>query len=283
VKKLAMFVLGAVVAVGLLGAGGKAVGDESGSTACARIGSLVNQDKVTKKQVATVVDALRRSKVQGAKKTATKIAKAKSDAHRRAAILIAAIWCADHNFATVSTTPAPTTVSPSPAVYDGTGDDVVAITKPSNGAAIVHATYSAGSNFIVTGLDDNNQQTDVLINEIGAYDGSVPLDFRDTNTTRLEVKASGPWHIEVRDPRSAQPFDSAVQGHGDNVLLYTGKAGIAAISHNGQSNFVVDEYTKSGENLLVNEIGVYNGRVPFARGRSAIAIKADGDWSIGVS
>ncbi|MDQ6911215.1 MAG: hypothetical protein M3Z84_10625 [Actinomycetota bacterium] len=36
----------------------------------------------------------------------------------------------------------------------------------------------------------------------------------------------------------------------DNVLLYTGKAGIAAISHNGQSN-------------LVNEIGTYNGRSPI--------------------
>src|SRR5262249_45257935 len=147
---------------------------------------------------------------------------------------------------TTTTRPAPTTTTiPGPAVFDGTGDDVVAITKPSSGAAIIHATYTSGSNFIVTGLDTNNQQTDLLVNTIGAYHGPVPLDFRTPNTTRLQVKASGPWHIEVRDPRSAEQFDGVVQGHGDNVLLYTGKAGIAAISHNGQSNFIVDEYTKN--------------------------------------
>src|SRR5262249_48858230 len=128
---------------------------------------------------------------------------------------------------------APTTTTiPSPVVFDGNGDDVRAITKPAGRPAIVHASYASGSNFIVTGLDANNQQTDLLVNTIGAYDGTVPLDFRDTSTARLQVQASGPWHIEIRDPRSGQQFDATAQGHGDNVLVYTGRSGIAAISHN---------------------------------------------------
>jgi hypothetical protein len=178
--------------------------------------------------------------------------------------------------------PAPLTLPP-PAVYDGSGDDVIEITKPTNGPAIVHARYTGGSNFVVEALDANNEQTSLLVNEIGAYEGTVALDFEDTISSRLQITASGPWHIEVQDPRTAQRFDAAFQGRGDNVLMYTGKTGIAAINHSGQSNFVVTEVTRTGSDLLVNEIGQYTGRVPWAAGDAFVVVQADGDWSITVT
>jgi hypothetical protein len=194
---------------------------------------------------------------------------------------IATDWYAARK--TVGTTTTTTTTIPPPAVYDGSGDDVIEITKPASGPAIVHARYTGGSNFVVEALDANNEQTALLVNEIGAYEGTVALDFEDTDSSRLQITASGPWHIEVQDPRVAQRFDASVQGHGDNVLIYTGKTGIAAINHSGQSNFVVTQITRTDSELLVNEIGAYSGRVPWAAGTAFVIVQADGDWSIAVT
>jgi hypothetical protein len=184
---------------------------------------------------------------------------------------------------TVGTTTTTTTTVPPAALYDGSGDDVVAITKPGSGPAIVHARYTGGGNFAVEALDANAEQTDLLVNVIGACEGTVPLDFDDTNTNRLQVTASGAWHIEVQDPRGAQRFDTTVQGHGDNVLIYTGKSGVAALSHSGQSNFAINQITRTGSDLVVNEIGPYTGRIACAAGTAFVTVAADGDWSIAVT
>ena len=56
---------------------------------------------------------------------------------------------------------------------------------------------------------------------------------------------------------------------------------IAALTHDGESNFVVFEETGDAFSmgLLVNEIGPYSGTVPLSAGPSLISISADGAWT----
>jgi hypothetical protein len=109
------------------------------------------------------------------------------------------------------------------------------------------------------------------------------LDARGGNTAYLQISSSGPWHIEIRSAKTARRFDTDVDGSGDEVLIYQGRTGIAALTHDGSSNFIVHEYTSTGSNSMVNEIGPYNGRVPIAAGPALVEVLADGHWTIAVT
>lgn len=184
---------------------------------------------------------------------------------------------------TTTTTEPPTTTTtlPPPQVADGTGDDVIALS--GSGPRTVVASYSGSSNFVIKGLDAANADTDLLVNTIGAYIGTTALDFDEARTASLQVTASGPWHIEVRNAAAAPQFAGTTSGHGDAVLVSTGPAGIATIANQGSSNFVVKTYAShSSADLLVNEIGNYSGRQPWPSGPSFVVIQSDGNWSITV-
>ena len=130
---------------------------------------------------------------------------------------------------------------------------------------------------------------DLLVNAIGRYDGIVPIDFGDgEHTTRFETKASGPWTIEVKHAREARGVEvpGTFDGKGDDVIRLIGydqnPPDVAHITHVGQSNFVVYGYSNDGRNLLVNEIGNYDGEVILSPSTFLMVIKADGKWTIEV-
>lgn len=95
-------------------------------------------------------------------------------------------------------------------------------------------------------------------------------------------------------PDETKHEDVILTGSGDtvsiNFYLYSGKA-IFKMSHDGESNFIVELYDESGDwvDLIANEIGPYNGSqvVPvtgdlFAAspGNHFLQIDADGNWEI---
>jgi len=181
------------------------------------------------------------------------------------------------------TTPAPTTPAP-PFVIQGTGDSVQEITIPDGGqTGIATITHDGSGNFAVWALDSGLQQVDLLVNEIGSYQGTVLLPA--DGATALEITAGGNWIVEVKQVASAQTWDGTISGRGDNVVIYLGDTGVAEITHNGESNFSVFSYPISDDgfaDLLINEIGPYSGSVRFP-GPALIEISADGDWSITLS
>jgi hypothetical protein len=189
--------------------------------------------------------------------------------------------------ATAPPTAAPT-APPLPFVTQGRGDNVVAIAKPTGrpeDRAVVRFTHNGTRNFIVTGLDASGGRVDLLVNTIGAYDGTVALDFRSNQrTTMLDVKADGDWSVQVNAVSAVLAFNPITQGRGDSVLAYTGPNGVAAINHSGSSNFIVSNYPTGASfaDLVVNEIGPYSGRRPF-KGPSLVVIRADGDWTINLA
>jgi hypothetical protein len=203
---------------------------------------------------------------------------------------------------TPSATPAPTSTPtatptptkepepPAPAVpankaYKGSGDSIVKVELPDGADQVAVATIShkGSSNFAVWALDSNMEQQDLMVNRIGNYQGTVLFNLNGNDTTSLEVTADGAWTITVRSVLSLRQFKgAAATGTGDDVIIYQGEAGAAALTHNGESNFAVWSYGDNTD-LVVNQIGTYKGTVRWSAGPSVIAVSADGKWSITVS
>jgi hypothetical protein len=66
------------------------------------------------------------------------------------------------------------------------------------------------------------------------------------------------------------------------VLLYTGGAKTATLTHSGERNFIVRSVGKSSRGL-VNEIGPYDGKVAAPAGPALWVIIADGNWTIAIT
>lgn len=152
-------------------------------------------------------------------------------------------------------------------------------------AAPVTATHAGSRNFFIKSLDASNEMSDLLINEIGPYSGTV--DFGVTGwsdaPSMLQITADGPWTITLSPVGTAPAPGTDLSGTGDWVLRYEGDAGIATCNHAGESNFVIHFTHGTTPDLLVNEIGAYSGKMPIKSGPALIAVKADGDWIITVT
>jgi hypothetical protein len=169
-------------------------------------------------------------------------------------------------------------------VYTGSGDSILQIELPGgpDSVGIATITHSGRSNFSIWSLDQNLEQTGLLVNEIGNYAGTVPFNLASGETiTAFEIGADGPWVVTLRDILTVReaPQGSSTTGEGSDVLLYRGDATVATITHEGDSNFSIWSYGQ-GTDLLVNEIGNYTGQVRWQAGLALIEIGADGSWSI---
>ena len=161
----------------------------------------------------------------------------------------------------------------------GYGDDVVSDITVGDGIYRLHFTHSGGSNFIVKSYDATNDY-ELLINEIGNYDGYVLLLGKSPYA--FEITAGGSWTYTIEPLEIIE--DTAFAGWGDYVTgLCSISSGAWVFTHDGNSNFVVRIYTTDGRDLLVNEIGYYNGKkmITIPKGSYAFfEINADGNWTI---
>ena len=99
--------------------------------------------------------------------------------------------------AKTTTKAAPTTTTttiPPPTALSGSGDEVVDIDlTPYVGAvAVIH--NSGSSNFTVSAIGAGNEQLDLLVNEIGPYQGTVLLP---REPVVIVVTADGNWTLDV--------------------------------------------------------------------------------------
>lgn len=173
-----------------------------------------------------------------------------------------------------STTSSPTSSAYEPILgehFEGTGDDVVTITKPADKAALLTFSCPDCQSNVVVKTDN-----DLLVNEIGSYSGTHLIDIRNgENTTTAEVTADGSWTMDIADITTAP---EATSGTGDSVIwVNTGTK--VAITHDGDSNFAVHAASSSGLDLLVNEIGAYSGTKAIDT-PAIVDITADGNWTI---
>ena len=214
------------------------------------------------------LDKAAADKAAAAKAAADKVAAAKAAATKAAAAKAAA-GVYDDAYGTFTT-----------VVKSGRGDALIAIPKGAK-AGMVTATHNGSSNFQISGLDASNQPTiDGLVNEIGNYSGTTPYGLTEMGEApiKLQIVADGKWTIQIAPISSARVLPASISGKGDAVFKFEGDAADFAITHEGSSNFTVQQY--GGDlNMGVNEIGKYSGTVPFVAGPTVLVIGADGAWS----
>lgn len=160
----------------------------------------------------------------------------------------------------------------------GHGDDVISNISVGSNIYRVHFTHSGQRNFIVKSYATDD--SDLLINEIGNYDGYVLLS--GTSPFAFEITADGYWTYTIES--LAKIPDTSFAGKGDYVTgICQLSSGAWEFTHDGSHNFIVRMYTTSGRDLLINEIGGYNGKkmVKIPSGSYAFfEITADGNWTI---
>ena len=166
----------------------------------------------------------------------------------------------------------------------GWGDDVVAAATPGDVAGVIRFEYDTGSsNFAVWSLDSNLGLIDLLVNEIGYYRGTRPvntyLNHRDDPMRYLDVTASGRWTATVMSLNFARQLTTSVSGTTDDVVR-VGKGGIAQFSYTGSSNFAVWALGNADADLLVNEIGIFSGTEVIPTFSEYLDITGQGDWTI---
>lgn len=175
----------------------------------------------------------------------------------------------------------PGTTVPPPITYTGHGDYVVEL--GANDRFVAHFTHSGRGNFVVEALDATTDSVQLVVNEIGRYDGTVGLMPRGgasyTDVKYLKIQADGDWTVDMIDAKALLRVDSKFGAHGSYVVVYTGPGGIYDITHNGASNFVVRVITSDTSDLLVNEIGTYSGRTILPPGLAIVFVEGDGDWT----
>lgn len=109
----------------------------------------------------------------------------------------------------------------------------------------------------------------------------------NSSSRRTPATRSGPTATPAPSPT---PIIYKFNGNGDDYVMFTSPgSGLAqfSIAHRGDSNFAVELHTADGDyiELLVNEIGDYNGRTTqrVGPGQYVLDITADGGWAVTVA
>lgn len=185
-----------------------------------------------------------------------------------------------------SSTTQPTTTTTIPPSWEsfaveGSGDDVIDFSIPNDDPAVIEFTHSGSSNFAVISYTAGGERIDLLVNTIGSYSGARPVNFLvGEEVGELEISADGPWTATAR-PLSEMPvLNETLEGSGDQVVLYASTESRLTLTHTGDSNFAVIAWSSTDRDLLVNEIGAYEGTVRIDPAAFVIEIQADGAWTL---
>jgi hypothetical protein len=182
--------------------------------------------------------------------------------------------------------------APKPIVLTGSGSKVNTITLKRNGPVIVESHHTGSSNFVLQLV--GNGHDDLLVNEIGGYDGTVATtDETKAGRYRLSVEADGSWTVKVQQPTvtgTEKPITQKLSDTGSEVIpvsVGSSMQPVVRTQHRGQSNFAVyliGYGDVSGTILLFNEIGNYSGEIladqEIPDGTYLVAVEADGRWTL---
>jgi len=175
------------------------------------------------------------------------------------------------------------TTTPVVAV-EGTGDATVALPTVVGPAALLHARYRGTSSFVVRAVAADGHDAAVLVNSLGAYDGTVPVGFvavAGAATTHLRVSTAGPWHLDIAPPTLAPTLEPpGVSGHGDAVLAYSGPEARAQVVVTGRAPFEIDTFSGGQATILAHRTGPNAFEIALPAGPAFVSVTTPGKWSM---
>jgi von Willebrand factor type A domain len=165
-------------------------------------------------------------------------------------------------------------------VLTGSTDAVVKFAKNAPGPAVVYITGNAASRYFgVQILGTENY----LVNTLDPYEGVRSLDWDGGESTGFEVRATGPWRIDVLPLSVIPTFKTSVKGDGDMVVHYTGDGSLAEIAGNSDGRyFDVRAFGADGTDRLVSTSQPYAGSHQISGGPQFFEVQAVGSWTITV-
>lgn len=174
-----------------------------------------------------------------------------------------------------------------PQSFSGTGSEVVMLDPLGEDVFYATVTHDGSSNIALWSVDENGQDIDLLVNEIGGYEGEVALNFGE-DPAALRIEADGDWTIDLVHLAEAPRWDGegVYEDRGDSVLIVDGVAdGLTPVTltHDGESNFAIWAWGESYPDLIVNDIGAYDGTTLLPDGSLVLQVDADGTWTISPS
>ncbi|NAT11144.1 hypothetical protein C4E22_06345 [ANME-1 cluster archaeon AG-394-G06] len=191
----------------------------------------------------------------------------------------------------VPPTPAPTP-TPKPIAFSGRGQEATSKFSLEKGLSIFKMTHDGDRNFIAWLFDDEGDRIDLVVNEIGEFDGSKVVGIKKQGDYLLDINADGRWMITIEQPRPsyAPPVPKTLKGKGRQASeMFHLDKGLARfeMTHDGDSNFAIWLFDDEGDriDLVVNEIGEFDGSKAVSIRKGGIYlldISADGNWEISI-
>jgi hypothetical protein len=182
----------------------------------------------------------------------------------------------------------------SPLSFSGTGDKVTQLFSVQGGFVTFASFHNGSSNFIVRLRNAQGELEELIVNEIGSYDGIRGFGVQ-AGQYLLDIDADGTWEVVIRDesgPTIGEPPPLMVMDMGDGIFgpiqLPSGLVRFV-MDHTGNSNFIVHLWPSSGGQFpaafLANEIGTAHVEAAENIATSGIYwldVQADGQWTINV-
>ncbi|MPZ54318.1 MAG: hypothetical protein GEU79_16590 [Acidimicrobiia bacterium] len=171
------------------------------------------------------------------------------------------------------------------------------VSVPNDYVALVDVDYDdpaeepdeLETNIIVRSREADDSQVDLLVNEIGDYEGRRVINLnpeRGRPVRSFSIDAGGPWTITLRPVSAAERFSTSISGSGDDIVVYTGSHTTLDWDfqpHDSDQNFRIMGYDQfaSFTEYLVNEYPGGTGSSDFSTDSMLWDITGyGGDWTL---
>jgi hypothetical protein len=182
--------------------------------------------------------------------------------------------------------------APRPITLTGSGPEATRPFQLESGLTVIQMKHQGNANFIVDLLDENGNSVAPMgvVNVIGPFQGSTPVQIKRSGQYLLDVQNAGNWQIVVRQPRveSAPKVTTFYGNSAKATQLFELSGGLHRVemTHQGDANFIVDLLDENGASVLpiglVNEIGPFDGSRAMTVPDDGIYlfwVEANGPWT----
>ena len=171
-----------------------------------------------------------------------------------------------------------------------TGDGNSELPAPEvDGPALMKVHYAGGSNFIIWGTDADGKDSELVLNTIGATDGTIAYNVSTYGepTAGLRVETDAPWSVTFEKLDSAPKFGDSQTGQGPKVFAWDGSKSDLSVNYKGSDDaaavtFEVVGFDTSGNapDRILSEPSDYDGTVTVQEGTEYIAVQGSGKWEL---